>query len=906
MKNVYIILLILLSTLLSFGQGLKTDGKKIVDQDGNNVLLKGIGLGGWMLMEGYMMQSSDVADTQHEFRERLVDLMGQDKTDTFFDTWLDNHVTKDDVDSLAAWGYNSIRLPMHYNLFTLPIEDEPVSGENTWLTKGFNMVDSLLSWCEQNNMYLILDLHAAPGGQGENAAICDYDPDKPSLWESQDNRNKTVALWAKLAKRYTDEPWIGGYDLLNEVNWNLSGNTQLRALYEEITDSIRAVDTSHIIFIEGNWFANDFTGLTPPWDDNMSYSFHKYWNYNDPGSISWALDLRNQYNIPLWMGESGENSNVWFTDAIELFEDNNIGWSFWPYKRIETIVAPYSILFTDGYKDILSYWRNEGPKPTVDEAYNSMMELATNANSINCDYRKDVHDAQIRQPRSNNTIPYGIHNIPGLIYLSNFDLGKLNHAYYDMENANYSLSTGFFTAWNNGWVYRNDGVDIESNTDTFNSNGFHIAYSEKGEWMKYTVNISESGVFQAKVRFATSYTGGKFHLSIDDEDITTSEQVTSTGSWTDFSNFEINDLVLNEGEHVLKFEFDNNTSINVGSIEFLKTGDPSNVDMLAINGQTKKDEKSITIYTNQPVFEESMENIKEYFSVKINGNPVTIEDVYLEENKNRSIEIQLKDYMYYTDIIYVSYDGTDITSTNGKVMEPFSNLRIRNILPPRFKLPTIIQAEDFSDMLGLAVEETTDVGGGYNIGYTNPGDYADYLIYSSDTSSYEVNLRVAAQNTTGRVGFYILNEDGSETELVNMITPKTGGWQTWTTTTATLTSPIPKGIQTLRMRPLIGEINLNWYRFDILEDIVDLSTNKIVNIYPNPISGENLNIDLIDENHSEMLIQIFDISGRLKYSEDISAENEHVDIPSHLIPRGISVLKIIDGSKSYGKKIIRY
>jgi hypothetical protein len=108
------------------------------------------------------------------------------------------------------------------------------------------------------------------------------------------------------------------------------------------------------------------------------------------------------------------------------------------------------------------------------------------------------------------------------------------------------------------------------------------------------------------------------------------------------------------------------------------------------------------------------------------------------------------------------------------------------------------------------------------------------------------------------------------------------------------------------MRPLIGEINLNWYRFDILEDIVDLSTNKIVNIYPNPISGENLNIDLIDENHSEMLIQIFDISGRLKYSEDISAENEHVDIPSHLIPRGISVLKIIDGSKSYGKKIIRY
>ncbi len=278
MKKYILIIALILYPFFIFSQGLRTQGKNIVDQEGNEVILRGIGLGGWMLMEGYMMQSSDVADTQHEFRERLVALMGQEKTDTFFDAWLANHVTKADIDSLASWGYNSVRLPMHYNLFTLPIEDEPVQGQNTWLTKGFDIVDSLLLWCEQNSMYLILDLHAAPGGQGYNAAISDYDPDKPSLWESQENKNKTVALWARLAERYADEPWIGGYDLLNEVNWDLPGGTALRLLYEKITDSIRAVDDTHIIFIEGNWFANDFTGLTPPWDDNMAYSFHKYWN----------------------------------------------------------------------------------------------------------------------------------------------------------------------------------------------------------------------------------------------------------------------------------------------------------------------------------------------------------------------------------------------------------------------------------------------------------------------------------------------------------------------------------------------------------------------------------------------------------------------------------------------------
>jgi len=348
-----IFLLLLFYSINLLGQGLRSQGKNIIDQQGNKVILRGIGLGGWMLMEGYMMQSSDVADTQHEFRERLVDLFGVDNTNTFFDRWQENHVTRAEIDSLAAWGFNSVRVPMHYNLFTLPIQEEPIVGENTWLTKGFTMIDDLLAWCEANQMYLILDLHAAPGGQGANAAISDYDSDLPSLWESDQNKNKTIALWQQLANRYKNEAWIGGYDLLNEVNWGLLNNNEaLRTLYQDITAAIRTEDTDHIIFIEGNGFANDFNGLTPPWDNNMVYSFHKYWSENSIESIQWVLDLREENNVPLWMGEAGENSNVWFRDAIKLFEDNNIGWSWWPMKRIETIVSPYSIGFSEGYKNI--------------------------------------------------------------------------------------------------------------------------------------------------------------------------------------------------------------------------------------------------------------------------------------------------------------------------------------------------------------------------------------------------------------------------------------------------------------------------------------------------------------------------------------------------------------------------
>ena len=176
------ILLLLLFTLTysASSQWLKAKGKVIVNNQDEEVLLRGLGPGGWMVMEGYMMKTEGVAGTQHEIRSKLIELMGVEKTDLFFDKWLANHFTKRDVDSLSAWGFNSIRLPMHYNLFTLPIEAEPVAGNHTWFGKGFEMVDSLLSWCASNEIYLILDLHAAPGGQGYNADISDYDNSKPS------------------------------------------------------------------------------------------------------------------------------------------------------------------------------------------------------------------------------------------------------------------------------------------------------------------------------------------------------------------------------------------------------------------------------------------------------------------------------------------------------------------------------------------------------------------------------------------------------------------------------------------------------------------------------------------------------------------------------------------------------
>jgi len=372
---------------------LKVEGRYIVNGDGEYVLLRGIGLGGWMLQEPYMLKLSEVSHAQHDIKKKIIGLIGEEKCREFYDAWLSNLVTRRDIDSLKAWGFNSVRLAMHYNLFTPPVEDEPVEGELTWIEKGFVMTDSLLAWCAANEIYLVLDLHAAPGGQGNDIPIADVDTTRPKLWENELNRQKTVALWQKLAERYHDEPWIGGYDLINETNYPLEGNIALRELLTEITSAIRQADTNHIIFIEGNHFATDFEGLTPPWDNNMVYSFHKYWNPPVRETIQKYLDIRDQHNVPLWMGEAGENNNEWYRSAVQLFETDSIGWAWWTLKKLDSESGIMSVSIPDGYREIVAYWKGEGAPPAPGEAHQALMQLTENLRIENCSVNYGVLNA---------------------------------------------------------------------------------------------------------------------------------------------------------------------------------------------------------------------------------------------------------------------------------------------------------------------------------------------------------------------------------------------------------------------------------------------------------------------------------------------------------------------------------
>ncbi|NTW23245.1 MAG: carbohydrate-binding protein [Lentimicrobium sp.] len=847
-----------------------------------------------MLQEGYMMKTADFAGTQHEFREKLIETIGVENTNTFYEAWLDNHFTRTDVDSMKVWGFNSVRVAMHYKWFTLPIEDEPIVGQDTWLEDGFVRIDSLLDWCADNQMYLILDLHGAPGGQGHDSNISDYDDTKPSLWESPENRRKTVALWGKLAARYATEPWMGGYDLINEPNWDLPGGTLLKQLYQQITTAVRAVDPNHMIIIEGNWFANDYTGLTPSWDNNMVYSFHKYWNYNTPASIDWMKTIRNNFNVPIWLGETGENSNSWFTDLIVLSETNKIGWSWWPVKK-DGINNVLEVTAPQNYDNLISFWKTGSPVMTADQAFAAVMDWAESHRIENCKVKHDVIDAMIRQPFSTTTIPFRIYHPGEPVHAVNYDLGRCSSAYWDTDTANYRLNTNVFVNWNAGWEYRNDGVDIEKCSDTdAGSNGYNVGYTNAKEWLQFTLQADTAAAYTVSFRSASaSGSPAIVRLLVDGLDVSGPHTLPITGGWQTWNTSTISNIIFPAGTHKLRLMFDRAGS-NFNYLSFTNPMPVSSVPFQFVSAATSTDGDEIHITLNKEIT--SFTAVPADFQVTTGGEQLVVESVIADPENNRGIIVSLQTEIRYQQLAKISYSGTSVL-TGSSQLEAFSDKDVKNNLPPRFNIPAKIQAEAFFFNNGFQLEDCTDTGGGLNIGFANPGDYLDYLIYVPEAGEYALDLRYATTSTIGKLDVRI----GSGTDFTfvgSAVFPSTGGWQTWKNLQVRIN--LPQGSQTLRLYAVSGEFNINWFELSKPTAVEDSKLKGSLNIYPNPSNGifkVGASLDKV----SPLELTINDMSGKTIFSRGVAATSnidESIDLSDCVAGTYLLNVKSNNGSAS--------
>jgi endoglucanase len=551
-----IIKIFLILYSMPFSQGfLHTDGKEIVEGNGEPILLKGFGLGGWLVPEGYMLINRayiEGFESPTQIENHIVDLIGEEKSKEFWSEYRKNFVSRTDIDQIAGWGFNHIRLPFHYKQFHTGDGSTPI---------GYEIVDSLLSWCEPYNMYVILDMHCAPGAQN-GGPISDSDG-TARLWLEEDKKELTVQIWREIAQYYSDNTLIGGYDLINEpVLPEGVSLSEFKQLYIDITEAVREVDQNHIVFIEGNWYGTDFSGLTPPWDDNMSYSFHKYWGETDISTIQSYLSMRNTYSVPLWMGESGENSNSWYYEAlVKLLEENNIGWNFWCHKKADKITSPYSAIISSEYNSLLNYFEGNTFPPSAEEAEYALSTLTENLKIENCHVNEGVIACLTDPEYGSVSKPYRPHSIPGTIAAVHYDMGNWGVSYTD-DNW-YNNGDG---GYNDGWSYRNDGVDVEKNT---NPNGYpyNIGWTEVGEWLGYTVEDVTPGTYNIKISVASNGGGGMFFVQINGVNINVLNVPSSTGGWYNWSDLTIPNVEISSEKQFIRLQIVQG-GFNIESISF--------------------------------------------------------------------------------------------------------------------------------------------------------------------------------------------------------------------------------------------------------------------------------------------------------------------------------------------------
>src|SRR5919112_1952492 len=327
-------------------------GNRIADGEEKPIVLRGFGLGGWMNMENFII---GYPANEESMREAVRAVLGEDKYEIFFDRFLEHFFTEGDARFISSLGLNLLRLPVNYRHFEEDMRPFEIREE------GFKHLDRVVELCAAHGIYTIVDLHALPGYQNQHWHS-DNPTHKALLWRHRHFQDRTVNIWEHIAERYGGNPWVAGYNPINEP---ADPSEQLIVpFYRRLYEAIRAVDPDHLIFLEGNRYSVDFHMCGEPWD-NVVYTNHDYalpgfvdggpypgvsrGEYVDRDVLEKTFLQRSEYmlehDVPIWVGEFGPvyppddpDSHAMrrelLRDQLEIYARHGVNWAIWTYKDI--------------------------------------------------------------------------------------------------------------------------------------------------------------------------------------------------------------------------------------------------------------------------------------------------------------------------------------------------------------------------------------------------------------------------------------------------------------------------------------------------------------------------------------------------------------------------------------------
>ena len=372
---------------------LTVKGRKMFNQRGEEVQLKGVNLGGWLVREDWLCP--DQVPETDENGEKLIydgeyvydtlqERFGVDAAQDLLETYYDNWITEWDLDQIQSMGFNCVRVPFWYRNFYHDDQGTKILDDNgEW---DFHYLDWIVSECSERGLYVILDMHGAVGSQSD-APHSGRGFAGAQLYEDSERgeeyRRLTSELWTAIAARFNGNPAVAMYDLLNEPMCDVECTEIERRVKNEwiygiLYDVVRAVDADHIITMEAIW-----TGFALPWTfmkgwKNVVYQVHFYNNNDFIFNFFLLLTIILHPNVPLMVGEFYPHQQTTWKNCFKTMNNLNYSWMLWTYKA-----TGHGMWSSDwclyGHKD--GFWRADianGSYESIQEAWGERVQTETN------------------------------------------------------------------------------------------------------------------------------------------------------------------------------------------------------------------------------------------------------------------------------------------------------------------------------------------------------------------------------------------------------------------------------------------------------------------------------------------------------------------------------------------------
>jgi len=334
------------------------------------------------------------------------------------------------------------------------------------------------------------------------------------------------------------------------------------------------------------------------------------------------------------------------------------------------------------------------------------------------------------------------------------------------------------------------GIQTENTGD--DDGGQNVGWQENNDWMEYAIKVPAAGTYTINFRVATANDGVQFQLKKSDGSILSTVTVPNTGLWQKYQTISTQ-VTLPAGQQIVRIVTTDaktsgwnlnwwEVSNSNGNKSFASdAGDdqnlPSSSTSTTLNGNAKGANGAIT-----------------YAWTEVTG-PNNVNFATPDAAKTAVTGLVPGSYLF----------RLTVKDRNGNTASDELIVAIGNGTPSGTKR---IEAESYTNMNGIQTENTSDAGGGKNVGWQENNDWMDYTVNVPSAGTYTLNFRVATVNTG--VQFQLRNASG--TVLTTVSVPNTGWWQTYQTVGAQVT--LPAGQQTLRIVTTDAKgsgWNFNWW-----------------------------------------------------------------------------------------------